>query len=158
MVTVWKHSNLPVMFATWIWAVCANLAVVLFTALANRCWSLGLMFGDWLMLWLTLTILFSKACSIHLHYAIHFTMLGKAKRLIESNHPSERNIAWQCGVKLLQESLCEAGSYAQTLFALMSEDTLKKVGASVRGLTEVVRKVFLWIDNMHRANCPFHLH
>jgi len=25
MVTVWKHSNLPVMFATWIWVVCANL-------------------------------------------------------------------------------------------------------------------------------------
>ena len=28
--------------------------------------------------------LFSKAYSIHLHYIIHFTMLGKAKRLIES--------------------------------------------------------------------------
>jgi len=25
METVWKHSNLPVMFTTWIWAVCANL-------------------------------------------------------------------------------------------------------------------------------------
>ena len=25
MVTVWKRSNLPVMFATWIWAVCVNL-------------------------------------------------------------------------------------------------------------------------------------
>jgi len=25
MVTVYKYSNRPVMFATWIWAVCANL-------------------------------------------------------------------------------------------------------------------------------------
>ena len=39
----------------------ANLAVVLVTALANRCWLLRLMFGDWLMLWLAL--LFSKEYS-----------------------------------------------------------------------------------------------
>jgi len=85
MVTIWKHSNVSGMFATWIGAVCANLAVVLLTALANRCWSLELMFGDWLMLWLQLTILFSKAYSIHLHYAFTSqTMLGKAKHLIES--------------------------------------------------------------------------
>jgi len=55
------------------YVVGANLTVVFLTALANRCWSLGLMSGDWLMLWLKLTILFSKAYSIHLHYAIHFT-------------------------------------------------------------------------------------
>ena len=55
------------------------------------------------------------------------------------------------------KSLCEAGSYVQTLFALMSEDTQKK-SASVRRLTEVDSKVFLWINNMHRANCPLHLH
>jgi len=67
-------------FATWFWAVCANLCgrcelkqFVLLTALANRCWSLGLMFGDWLMLWLKLSILFNKAYSIHVHNAIHFT-------------------------------------------------------------------------------------
>jgi len=41
----------------------ANLTVVLLTALANRCWSLRLMFGDRLMFWLKLTILFSKAYS-----------------------------------------------------------------------------------------------
>jgi len=68
-------SNLPVKSATWIWAVWAKLcgrcelSIVLFTA-SVRCWSLGLMFGDWLMPWLKLTILFSKAYSIHLHYAI----------------------------------------------------------------------------------------
>jgi len=49
------------------YVVCANLAVVLLTVLANRCWSLGLMFWDWLMLWLKLTIFFSKAYSTHLH-------------------------------------------------------------------------------------------
>ena len=31
------------------YVVDANLAVVLLTALANRCWSLGLMFGVWLI-------------------------------------------------------------------------------------------------------------
>ena len=81
------------MFATSIWAVCANLrgvganlAVVLLSASANRCWSLGLMFGDWLMLWLKLTILFSKAHSIFTYIMLFTsqTMLGKAKRLIES--------------------------------------------------------------------------
>jgi len=43
------------------YVVGANLEVMLLTALANRYWSLGLMFGDWLMLWLKLAILFSKA-------------------------------------------------------------------------------------------------
>ena len=42
--------------------------------------------------------------------------------------------------------------------ALMSEDTHTKVCVSVRRFTELDGKVFLWIDNMHRANCPFHLH
>jgi len=46
----------------------------------------------------------------------------------------------------------------QALFALMSGDTrTKKVSASVRRLTELNSKVFQWINNMHRANCPFHL-
>jgi len=69
------------------YVVGANLAVVLLTALANRCWSLGLMCRDWLMLWLKLTILCSKAYSIHSHYIMLFTsqtMLVKAKHLIES--------------------------------------------------------------------------
>jgi len=45
MVTVWKYSNLPVMIATWIWAVCLNLCgrcelgSCAFNSLANRCWS-----------------------------------------------------------------------------------------------------------------------
>ena len=39
----------------------ANLALVLFTASAKRCWSLRLMLGDWLMHWLKLTTVFSKA-------------------------------------------------------------------------------------------------
>ena len=53
------------MFATWISCLCEPVGanIVLVTALENRCWSLGLMFGDWLMLWLKLTILFSKAYS-----------------------------------------------------------------------------------------------
>jgi len=47
-------------------------------------------------------------------------------------------------VKLLSESLCEAGSYVQTVFALMSEDThTEKVSASVRRLTELDIEVFL---------------
>jgi len=41
---------------------------------------------------------------------------------------------------------------------LMSEDTQKKVSASVCRFTELDDKAFLWIDNMRRANCPFHLH
>jgi len=71
----WQQFESTAIFrlCSWIWAVCANLAVVLSTALANRCWSSGLTFGDWLILWLKLSILFSKACSIHLHYAAHFT-------------------------------------------------------------------------------------
>ena len=55
------------------YVVGAKLAVVLLTALANRFWSLGLMSGDWYMLWMKLTILFGKEHSIHQHYAIHFT-------------------------------------------------------------------------------------
>jgi len=40
-----------------------------------------------------------------------------------------------------------------------SEHTHTKIfSATVRRLTELDSKVFLWIDNMHRANCPFHLH
>jgi len=44
--------------------------------------------------------------------------------------------------------------------ALMSEDTLKNVivSASVRRFTELSGRAFLWIDDMHRTNCPFHLH
>jgi len=46
----------------------------------------------------------------------------------------------------------------QTIFSLKSEDThTKKVSASVRRLTELDSKVFLWIDHMLRANCRFHL-
>ena len=91
MVTVWKHSNLPVIFATWIWAVCANLcgrcelSSCAFNCLSKQCWSLGLMFGDWLMLWLKLTIV--SARHIVFTYIVLFTsqtMLGKDKRLIES--------------------------------------------------------------------------
>ena len=70
---------------------------------------LGLMFGDWLMLWLKLTIFFSKAYSIHLHYAIHFTnnvkqsqalnwvILSQTIQLIQVNETSHD----ECGVRLL---------------------------------------------------------
>jgi len=147
------------------YVVGANSAVVLLTAFANRCWSLGLMFGDWLMLWLKLTILFSKAYSIHLLYAIHFTMLDKAKRLIESfwvksanwskltkHRKTLRNEA-VAGKSVRSRNLC-----ANVICPNVLRHTHKKVSASVRRLTELDSKVFLWIDNTHRANCPFHLH
>jgi len=39
--------------------------------------------------------------------------------------------------------------------APMSEDTHKKVSASVWNFTELDDKeLFLWIDNMHHAHCP----
>jgi len=163
------------------------------------------MFGDWLMLWLKLTILFSKAYSIHLHYAIHFTnnvrqsqafnwvilsrtiqliqlnetwheftyimlftsqtVLGKAKRLIESFWVKPSNWSKLTKHSMTVRSEAAVGKSVRNgkLCANVTcpnvwRHTQKKVGASVRGLTELVRKVFLWIDNMHRANCPFHLH
>ena len=181
MVTVWKHSNLPVVFATWNWAVCPNLcgrcelSSCVFNCLSKqiliirarggargvpgeatapkkfclvpqwppqnfsglplkvlhrpltaplvaklappvappnenvwlRPW-LGLMFGDWLTLWLKLTILFSKAYSIHLHYAIHFTnnvrqsqafnwvILSQTIQLVQVNETSHDSAEWSC--------------------------------------------------------------
>jgi len=35
------------------------------------CWSLGLTFWDWLLHWLKLTNIFSKARSVYLYYIIH---------------------------------------------------------------------------------------
>ena len=72
-------SQLESELFVWNYVVGANLAVVLLTALANICWSLGLMFRDWLMLFSARHIVFT--------YIMLFTsqtMLGKAKRLIES--------------------------------------------------------------------------
>jgi len=131
MVTVWKHNNLPSMFATWIWAVCANLAVVLLTALANRCWSLGLTFGDWLMLWLKLTILFSKAYSIHLHYAIHFHNVRQSQAL---NWVILSQTIWSKLTKHRMTARIEAavgksvwsGKLCANVICLMSEDTHTK--------------------------------
>jgi len=100
------------------YVVGANLAVVLLTALANRYWSVGLMFGDWLMLWLKLTILFSKAYSIHLHYAIHFTNnvrrsqafgLSQIIQLIRANETSHDSTEWGCCRKVCtkREVMCK---------------------------------------------------
>jgi len=66
------------------YVVRANFVAMLLTALANRCWSLGLMFGDRLMFWLKL---FFSARHVVFTYIMLFTsqtMLGKAKRLIGS--------------------------------------------------------------------------
>jgi len=46
------------------------------------CWSLGLKFRDWLLHWLKLTNLFSKAHTVYLYYS--HIMSGEAKRLNES--------------------------------------------------------------------------
>ena len=102
------------------YVVGANSAVVLLTAFANRCWSLGLMFGDWLMLWLKLTILFSKAYSIHLHHAIHFTnnvkqsqafnwvALSQITQLIHVNETSHDSTEWGCCRKCAKrEVMCK---------------------------------------------------
>ena len=167
MATVWKYSNLPVMFATWIWAVCANLCgrceLVLLTALANRCWSLGLMFGGWLMLWLKLTILFSKAYSIHLHYAIRFTNNVKQSQAFNwvkssswsklTKHRTTIRSETAIGKSVRSGKLC-----ASVICPNVWRHTHAKVSTSVRRLTELDSKVFHWIDNMHRANCPFHFH
>ena len=55
------------------YVVGANLAVVLFNCINKQILIIRANFGDQLMLWLKLTILFSKAFGIHLNYAIHFT-------------------------------------------------------------------------------------
>jgi len=135
-------SQLESELFVWTYVVGANFAVVLLTALANRCWSLGLMFGYWLMLWLKLTILFNKAYSIHLLMLFTSqTMLGKAKRLIESlrlelgyvetaksSNRSNNRLCWDCQIiqpiqqvnetlhdstewGCCEKSLCEVGSY-----------------------------------------------
>ena len=142
-----NYSNLPVKFATWIRAVCENLcgrrnlAVVLLTALANRCWSLGLMFRDWLKLRLKLTTLFSKAHSIQFHYAIHFTNNVRQSqafnwateigiRLVET----AKSFHWSkltkhrktVGNKAAVRKVCAKREVMRTRSALMSEDTQKK--------------------------------
>ena len=82
------YSNFPVNLATWIWAVCANLAIMLCALHKKRivtyyrrlvyasakmktltccCWSLGLKFRDWLLHWLKLTNFFGKAHSIYFY-------------------------------------------------------------------------------------------
>jgi len=85
-------------------------------------------------------MLFTKACSIHLHYAIHFTnKVRQSQALIESFWDKSSN--WSKLTKhrtterseAVVVSLGETGIYVQTLFALMSEDThTKKVSASVQ--------------------------
>ena len=90
------------------YVVGANVAVVLLTAFANKCWSLGPMFGDWLMLWRKLALLFSKAYNIHLHYAVHFTnnvrqsqafnwvILSQIIQLLQVNETSHDSAEWSC--------------------------------------------------------------
>ena len=90
-------------------------------------------------------------------------MLGKVKRLIESflsqtiqliqvNETLHDSAERSCCRKVCaKRKLC-----ANVICRNVWRHTQKKVSASDRGLTELVRKVFLWIDNMHRANCPFH--
>jgi len=100
------------------------------------------------------------------------TMLGKAKHLIESqslelerklrqpNHPTSKltkrhTTVWS------ETSVIKVRAKREVMrkrSALMSEDTHKKVSASIHRFAELHGKVFLWIDNVHRANCPFHLH
>jgi len=67
------------------------------------------------------------------------------------NETSHDSTEWGCCGKV-----CAKREVMRKCSALMSEDTQK--GASVRKLTELDGKVFLWIDTMHRANFPFHLH
>ena len=120
MVTVWKYSNLPVMFATWIWAVSTNLCGRCeLSSCAFNC--LSKQFGEWLMLWLKLTILFSKAYSIHLHYAIHFTnnvrqsqvfnwvILSQIIQLIQVNETLHDSTEWGCFRKVCakREFMCK---------------------------------------------------
>ena len=100
------------------------------------------------------------------------TMLGKVKRLIGSqrlelvskstqpNHPTNKSTKHRTTVRseAAVRKVCAKREVTRRSSALMSEDTHKKVSASVRRFTELDGKVFLWINNMHRANCPFHLH
>ena len=125
----------------WSFVVGANLAVVLLTALANRCWSSGLMFGYWLMLRLKLTTLFSKAYSIHLHYAIHFTNNVRQSqafnwatkigiRLVET----DKSFNWSkltkhrktVGNEAAVRKVCAKREVVRKRSAVMSEDTHKK--------------------------------
>ena len=132
---------------------------MLLTALAKRCWSLGLMFGDWLILWLKHNFLFSKAYSIHLHYAIHFTNNVRQSQAFNWDILSQSS-NWSKLTKHRTTVRSEAvvgksvwsGSYVQTSFAFVWRHTQKKVSASFDRLTELDSKVFLWIDSMHRAN------
>ena len=170
----WLSSQLESELFVRTYVVDANLAIVLLTASANRCWSLGLMFGDWLMLGLKLTILFGKTYNVHLHYAIHFTKIVRQNEAfnwdaeigirlyVETAQSSNWSKLTKHHTTVRSEAavikVCVKRQVMRERSALMSEDTHKKVSASMRRFTELDGKVFVWIDNMHRVNHPFHLH
>ena len=93
------------------------------------------------------------------------TMLAKGKRLIESfwvkssnwskltKHRTTVRSEAAVGKSVRSEKLC-----ANVICPNVWRHKHKKVSASVRRLTELDSKKFLWTDNMHRVNRPFYLH